>query len=85
MLPYIDRESGNIKTESGPGTLITDVVSSTVTYLGKAACGASTSQAVWQIIKLTTDANGGITISYANGTPHYDNIWTNRASLTYTP
>lgn len=85
MLSYIDRESGNLKTESGPGTLITDVVSSTVMYLGKAACGADTSQAVWQVLKLITDTNGGITISYADGDPHYDNIWTNRASLTYIP
>ena len=85
MLPYIDRESGNLKTESGPGTLITDVVSSSIMYIGKAACGASTSQAVWQILKLTTDTNGGITVSYANGNSLYNNIWVNRASLTYTP
>jgi len=85
MLSYIDRETGNLRTESGPLTLITDVVSDSVMYIGKAACGADTSQAVWQIQKMTTDINGGVMLSFADGNPFYDNIWTNRASLTYIP
>lgn len=62
-------------------TLI-DEASATITYVGKASTSALTSNAVWQIMKMET--SGSITtISYADGNSEFDNIWDNRASLTY--
>ena len=60
-----------------------DEASATVTYVGKAATSALTSNAVWQIMKI--EVSGSITtIKYADGNFEFDNIWDNRASLTYT-
>ena len=60
-----------------------DEASSTVTYFGYAAAGGSTSSAVWKIKKLTV--SGTVTsILFADGNSNYDNIWNNRASLSYS-
>lgn len=60
-----------------------DEASSTVTYVGKASTKAATSEAQWQIIKI--EVSGTITtIKYANGSYSFNQIWDNRASLTYT-
>jgi hypothetical protein len=61
-----------------------DVVSSTVSYVGKAVPGVSSSSASWQIRKLVSDASGSLDIYYANGSADYTNIWNNRTSLSYS-
>ena len=62
---------------------IIDEASATVTYVGKASTSALTSNAVWQILKMET--SGSITIiSYADGDSEFNNIWDNRASLSYS-
>ena len=59
-----------------------DEASASVTYLGFAAIGASEADAVWQIIRITV--TGTITdIKWADSDNLYNNIWANRASLTY--
>jgi len=58
---------------------------SNLVYLGKALPGASKASAVWQIIKLTYDGSGNPTdIQWADGNENFDNIWDNRASLSYS-
>lgn len=52
------------------------------TYVGKAAIGSATSSAVWQIFKVV-DTSGDLAVSWADGDDGFDNIWDNRASLTY--
>lgn len=53
-------------------------------YIGRAGSGAKTSDAVFQICKLTLDADGNITsILYANGLDDYNNAWDDRADLEY--
>ncbi len=53
-------------------------------YIGAAAPGTLTSQAYWMIRKLTFDGNSNVTsIKYANGTPVFDQIYDNRAGLSY--
>lgn len=84
MLSYIDRSNGALKLEGNPELIITDVPSNTVMYIGKASIGSATSASVWRIMKLVTDANGGITLTYAQGSPAYTNVWDNRASLSYS-
>lgn len=60
-----------------------DEPSASVTYIGKAQFTASESLAVWQIKKMTV--SGTVTsITWADGDEAFDNIWANRASLTYT-
>lgn len=54
-----------------------------VTYVGNAVAGSVTSASVWQIKKIVESA-GDITITYADGDSLFDNIWDNRASLTYS-
>jgi hypothetical protein len=53
----------------------------TYTYIGKASPGSAEGSAVWQIARLT---NANTTIVYANGSSSFDQIWTNRAILSYS-
>lgn len=52
-----------------------------IDYVGEAAIGSATSAAVWRIKRL--DSTTGIVIQWA-GTGVFDQIWDNRASLTYS-
>lgn len=61
----------------------TDDVGGGVTYVGKAVVGTLPSAASWQISRITETA-GDIVIQYADGNASFDNIWDNRASLTYS-
>jgi hypothetical protein len=61
-----------------------DVASSTVTYVGKAVVGASTAAASWKVFRMTTASDGDLTIEYADGDADFDNVWDNRAGLSYT-
>lgn len=60
-----------------------DVASATVTYIGKANPNAATSDPVWQIRRVTTTVGGNLSTRYADGNVEFDNIWDNRASLSY--
>jgi hypothetical protein len=60
-----------------------DEASATVTYVGVAAIASSEGGAVWKIKRITI--TGNVTdVKYADGNANYDNIWTNRASLSYS-
>jgi hypothetical protein len=60
-----------------------DEASSTVTYFGWALPGASTSSAKFRIKKMTI--SGSVTtLLKADGNDDFDNVWDNRASLTYS-
>ena len=63
------------------GTRI-DEASSTVTYIGKATTGTATSVSLWQVQKI--DTTTGTVITWADGNGDFDNIWDNRATLTYS-
>ena len=52
-------------------------------YTGLAVIGTSEATNAWQIKKLTV--TGTVTkIAWADGNDDFDNIWNNRAALTYT-
>lgn len=54
-------------------------------YIGSALQGSAKSASVWQIRKLTYDGSNNVTdIQFANGSPDYNAIWNNRASLSYS-
>lgn len=53
----------------------------TYTYVGAAVCGTATSSALWQV-KRVTNASGDVV--WADGDGSYNNVWDNRASLSYS-
>lgn len=53
------------------------------TYVGKAPLGSATSASVWQILKMVESA-GVTTVTWAGGDSAYDNVWDNRAALSYS-
>lgn len=66
-------------------TLFAYTADQDVEYIGKAAPGSDTSDAVWQITKLTYDGNNNITTTkYASGNKVFDKIWDNRANYVYS-
>lgn len=60
-----------------------DETSNTVTYFGYAAVGSANSSAVWKIKRMTVSLKI-TTVVYADGDTNFDNIWDNRASLSYS-
>jgi len=59
-----------------------DEANSTTTYIGMGKVGSATSAAVWQIRRITK--SGTVTVfEFADSNDLYDNIWDNRASLSY--
>lgn len=64
-------------------TTIIDEPDSSTTYVGKAIIGTSTSAPSWQIQRLAVSGTV-TTVLWADGNSDFDNIWTMRASLTYS-
>lgn len=60
-----------------------DDASSTVTYVGEAPFASSESDAVWRIKKLETIGTV-FKVTWADGNANFDNVWSNRTSITYT-
>lgn len=56
--------------------------SGSVTYVGKAEVGSASSSAKWQIQKI--DETSGTVITWADGNALFDNIWDDRATLSYS-
>lgn len=66
-----------------PIAMRVDEPSSTVTYIGKANVATSNASATWQIFKITV--SGTVTsFTWADGDSNYDNVWNDRASLSYS-
>jgi hypothetical protein len=59
-----------------------DIASSSITYYGFAKTGTATSAASWKVIRHTT--TNPQALEFADGNHAYDNIWDNRASLSYS-
>lgn len=59
-----------------------DEASATITYVGTAAPGTLTSAASWAIKRL--DSTSGLVVLWADGNSNFDNIWDDRASLSYS-
>jgi len=76
-IPLVRTTGENI---AGPTILKVDDTG-TVTYLGTAKPGTATSAASWRVKKVT-NASGDIV--WADGDDSYDNVWDDRASLSYS-
>lgn len=62
-------------------TMLDDTTTANMTYVGYAVPGSSTASAVWRIKRI--DATTGLAIRFADGNANFDNVWNNRASLSY--
>ena len=56
----------------------------TTIYKAYADAGSADSAAVWRISKLVLDTDDDLVTTYADGDTDYDNIWTDRLSLSYS-
>lgn len=62
-----------------------DYANATTNYYGYASPGSATSAAVWAIKRETLDTSGRmIAIEWADGNANRDNVWNDRASLSYS-
>ena len=64
--------------------VIADEASATITYIGYAAPNALTSSPVWKILRITISGTTVYTVESADGDHEFNNIWDNRASLSYS-
>jgi hypothetical protein len=71
-------------TRSHPAALRLDMASSTLGYIGMARVGTAEDEANWQIRKMALTSDGDVTITYADGDDFFDNVWDDRAGLSYS-
>jgi len=76
----------HVITDASRYTLAMDYSAATVLlYAGNAHPGTAKSEALWQIKKMVYDGNGDLTdVQWADGNTKFDNIWNDRASLSYS-
>lgn len=60
-----------------------DFVSDNLLYKGEAPVGSPESGAYWRIRKIVIGEDNDVTETWAAGTAEFNQIWANRASLTY--
>jgi len=70
-------------TESQPAPIIDNPGAGTVTYYGHAPLGSQRDKPEWKIVRVTIAGNV-TTTEYADGDMRYDNVWDDRASLSYS-
>jgi hypothetical protein len=64
-------------SDGGSGWIVTNSGDASVSYIGKAEVGSSTSSSVWQIREVDKSGDD------ASGNNSFDNTWDDRESLTY--
>lgn len=85
ILYVLNNEGGNPPQEEDEvyATRV-DFVTDNLIYRGEAQPGTLESQAAWRIRRITIASDEDITEEWANGTSAFANIWTDRASLSYS-
>ena len=66
-----------------PYSVVVDEADATTIYVGEATPGTATSAASWRV-KRVDSSSITAEILYADGNDSFDNIWDNRASLSYS-
>ena len=79
----IDDNGGSLTVDSDPLALQLDEADATTTYVGEATPGSTAASAAWRI-KRIVDTAGDLAITWADGNAAFDNVWSNRASLSYS-
>lgn len=76
---------GSLPTSSAAYTVRLDDAGSGVTYVGEALPGTAASAASWRVKRITESGTPTDTVvEYADGDADFDNIWNDRASLSYS-
>lgn len=79
---FTDAEGRLVQIISEEEPIFIDEASATVTYVGYAKLDTATNETGWKIKRISV--TGTITqISYANKKETYENIWDDRAVLSY--
>lgn len=52
-------------------------------YLGFATPGTTDDQALWRLLRRTFNDEGDFSDEYADGDSRFDNVWDDRAGLSY--
>ena len=66
-------------------TVLAYDASDNIEYAGWANIATATSAASWRVINLSYDGSNNLTaITWADGNNSFDNIWDNRAALSYS-
>lgn len=77
--------AGNIIQGDKPYTTLLDYNGGNApVYVGEAAPGSATSAAAWKIKRLSYSGDNLTAVEWADGDTQYDNIWDNRASISYS-
>ena len=74
---------GSITIRDTPFKTIVDKTNSPTEYFGSANPGTSTSAAFWKIMRKTVSGDVE-TYDFADGNANFDNVWDDRASLSYS-
>ena len=61
-----------------------DFISDTLLYRGEATPGSAESAAVWRIRRIAFAADDDVTEEWATGAATFDQVWDDRASLSYS-
>lgn len=80
-VPHVYVTGGSLATTSSSPESIRIDDTGTYTYFGYAEIGSSDGSPIWKISRLT-QANPQ-SLLWADGNANYDNVWSNRASLSY--
>jgi len=75
--------SGSFSAQQPAYALELDEVGGTTTYIGEADPGTATTTAAWRIKRLE-ETGPDIVITWADGDSDFNNVWDDRASLTYS-
>lgn len=70
-------------TDSAQFTLRLDDVGAGITYIGEANPSSAESAAVWRIKRLD-ETGPDLDILWADGNASFDNVWSDRAILSYS-
>lgn len=62
----------------------TDIVGDELIYKGQASPGTADGAAFWRIRRLTLGLDGDVLTHWADGNANFDNVWDDRATLTYS-
>lgn len=83
-LSELSRRLDALMTQDYATRLDQDAITPTLAYFGRAEPGSATSAAVWQIKRLDIGADGDVDVTWADGDALFNNVWDDRASLSYS-
>jgi hypothetical protein len=75
---------GFVKEQEIPLTLRLDEAAASLTYIGEALPGTATSASTWRIKRMDESASPDLEILWADGDANFDNVWDDRAILSYS-